>query len=83
VQTIRSGDIHLLKTAGSGILHSERVPEPLRHQRARIEGLQLWVALPEGKEELAPSFQHVGRSDIQEVSVDGLRIRILIGAALA
>jgi redox-sensitive bicupin YhaK (pirin superfamily) len=80
VQAIQPGDINLM-TAGSGVVHSERVPEALRRNGGRLEGLQLWVALPQEQEDAAPSFQHVDRSDIPEVNLGGVRVRILIGSA--
>ena len=79
-QTIRPGDINLM-SAGSGVVHSERVPEWLLRERGRVEGLQLWVALPPAQEDGAPSFQHVARSDIPQRVVGGAQVRVLIGAA--
>ncbi len=80
VQTIRPGDINLM-TAGSGIVHSERVPEVPPGKNGRLEGLQLWVALPQQHEDTAPSFQHVDSTDIPEIDFDGVRVRLLVGSA--
>ncbi len=80
IQPIRPGDINLM-TAGRGVVHSERVPEWLLRERGRVEGLQLWVALPSAQEDAAPSFQHVARSDIPELDVGGAQVRVLIGSA--
>ena len=45
-----------LMTAGRGIAHSEETP---RDNAGRLAGVQLWVALPEGRREGAPAFhQH-------------------------
>lgn len=51
-------------TAGRGISHSERTPVEDRERRRRLEGLQFWIALPDGQEEIAPSFAHYPREQI-------------------
>src|SRR3954463_13129218 len=55
LQPIRPGDVNWM-TAGSGIVHSERTPAELRVTGSRIFGIQLWVGLPAGDEELPPAF---------------------------
>ena len=57
VQRIEPGAINWM-TAGRGIVHSERTPDDLRGVPRRSHGLQLWAALPEADEEIAPSFSH-------------------------
>src|SRR3954462_1515337 len=57
VQAIRPGDVNWM-TAGRGIVHSERTPPELRAASSRISGIQLWVGLPSGDEEMAPAFAH-------------------------
>src|SRR6476619_484311 len=52
-QVIEPGAINLM-TAGSGIVHSERSPESLRVEGPRLYGMQTWLALPDGGEEIAP-----------------------------
>jgi redox-sensitive bicupin YhaK (pirin superfamily) len=47
-----------LMTAGRGIAHSERTPDVQRRDGQKMLGLQSWIALPAGSEEIAPSFQH-------------------------
>ena len=49
--TIRPGACNLM-TAGSGIVHSERTPAPERATGSAISGMQTWLALPDGKEEI-------------------------------
>ena len=80
VQPISPGDINWM-TAGSGIVHSERTPEPLRGRSRRLHGLQLWVALPSDQEDAAPSFQHAGVSTLPQWQHDGAAVRVLIGSA--
>ncbi|MFC3101830.1 pirin family protein [Altererythrobacter lauratis] len=56
--TIRPGTVNLM-TAGSGIVHSERSPADEREKGARLYGMQTWLALPDGREEIAPAFEAV------------------------
>ena len=56
---IAPGDVNLM-TAGRGIVHSERTPEEMRGAPMSVSGLQTWLALPDGKEEVAPLFENTG-----------------------
>src|ERR1700678_4328208 len=47
-----------LMTAGRGIAHSERTPAMQRASGQGLFGIQSWIALPRGMEEIAPGFQH-------------------------
>lgn len=80
VQEISPGAVNWM-TAGRGIVHSERTPPGQLGRERRLHGLQLWVALPAEAEQAEPSFQHVPASDIPEASVDGARVRVLVGEA--
>src|SRR4051795_2712915 len=55
---IEPGAINLM-TAGSGIVHSERSPAEIRASGGGMYGMQTWLALPDGREEVAPAFDHV------------------------
>src|SRR3954464_9440658 len=55
VQRIEPGAVNWM-TAGHGIVHSERKPDDLRGRDFVNHGLQLWVGLPEAKEEDEASF---------------------------
>ena len=79
-QEILPGEVNWM-TAGSGITHSERFD----HQRLHggvLHGIQAWVALPDGKEEIAPSFAHVDAGAVPLISEAGLRGRLIAGSAL-
>lgn len=54
--TIRPGQVNLM-TAGRGIVHSERSPQEERDQGAKLYGMQTWLALPDGQEEIGPAFE--------------------------
>jgi redox-sensitive bicupin YhaK (pirin superfamily) len=51
-QVIEPGAINLM-TAGTGIVHSERSPQALRPGGPSLYGMQTWLALPDGGEEVA------------------------------
>lgn len=78
-RVIRPGDINLM-TAGRGIVHSERTPENLRGHPHSVSGLQTWLALPDGREEIDPQFSHTGREAMPMIEADGARGRVVIGA---
>lgn len=80
VQRIEPGAINWM-TAGSGIIHSERVPADLVGKPRRTHGLQLWAALPREHEEVAPAFAHTPADAIPVAAFDGGEARVLIGSA--
>jgi redox-sensitive bicupin YhaK (pirin superfamily) len=57
VQPIQPGAVNWM-TAGKGIVHSERTPDELRATGFDMHGLQSWIALPDGCEEVDPAFTH-------------------------
>jgi redox-sensitive bicupin YhaK (pirin superfamily) len=76
---IEPGAINLM-TAGSGIVHSERSPQNLRADGPSLYGMQTWLALPDGKEEVAPAFDHVAADGLPVVSDGGANARVLMGS---
>src|SRR5438477_817607 len=75
---IEPGAINLM-TAGSGIVHSERSPQSLRPQGPSLYGMQTWLALPDGREEVEPAFDHVPAEMLPLVEEAGVRARVLMG----
>jgi redox-sensitive bicupin YhaK (pirin superfamily) len=75
---IEPGAINLM-TAGSGIVHSERSPEALRPEGPSLYGMQTWLALPDGKEEVEPAFDHVPAGGLPLVEDGGASARVLMG----
>src|SRR3546814_10753138 len=57
-QLIEPGAVNLM-TAGSGIVHSERSPDEDRTKASKLSAIQTWLALPDGREEMDPAFEHV------------------------
>jgi redox-sensitive bicupin YhaK (pirin superfamily) len=80
IQEIKPGAMNLM-TAGRGIAHSERTPDLPRATGQRMLGLQSWIALPQDREEIAPSFQHYGAEHLPLVSDTGLTARVIAGQA--
>ena len=78
--TIRPGEVNLM-TAGKGIVHSERSPADERAAGPRIFGMQTWLALPDGKEEIAPAFENVKADALPTISDGGATARVIMGAA--
>jgi redox-sensitive bicupin YhaK (pirin superfamily) len=79
-QAIEPGAVNWM-TAGRGIVHSERTPERERSQGCRMNGIQLWVALPEEHEESAPSFTHHPKESLPEFKVGDAAVKLLLGRA--
>jgi redox-sensitive bicupin YhaK (pirin superfamily) len=76
VQEIVPGEVNWM-VAGGGIVHSERsVPGAPAGQ---LHGLQMWLALPLGLEDCAPSFEHFSSDDIPSLNVLGGRVRVVLG----
>jgi len=74
--TIRPGQVNLM-TAGSGIVHSERSPATERADGPHLYGMQTWLALPDGQEEIAPAFEQ--RTDLPLVEDGCATARIIMG----
>ncbi len=80
VQEIHPGAVNWM-TAGRGIAHSERTPDRIRTQEARLHGIQTWVALPKEDEEIEPSFRHYKAEDLPTWESDGATIKLIAGLA--
>jgi redox-sensitive bicupin YhaK (pirin superfamily) len=80
-QAIRPGEVNWM-TAGRGIVHSERTPEALRVAPSPVFGIQAWVALPRGQEEMEPSFAHHGAETLPVIEGKGSRVRVMIGSLM-
>jgi redox-sensitive bicupin YhaK (pirin superfamily) len=80
VRVIRPGDVNWM-TAGRGIAHSERTPQALRQSGEQSHGIQSWVALPDGQEDVEPSFVHYPAADLPQRTVDGVHLAVIAGEA--
>jgi len=77
-QVIEPGAVNLM-TAGHGIVHSERSPQATRPAGPAFYGMQTWLALPDGKEEIDPAFEHVAGAALPLVEGDGVSAQVLMG----
>jgi redox-sensitive bicupin YhaK (pirin superfamily) len=80
VREIRPGDVNWM-TAGRGIAHSERTPRLARAAGENIHGIQSWVALPDGHEDVEPDFTHYPASVLPRRMQDGVDLAVIAGAA--
>src|SRR3546814_16997540 len=67
--------------AGRGIVHSERTRDALRAEGTKLHGIQSWLALPQDRQEIDPSFRHHGARSLPEVERPGVRMRLIAGTA--
>jgi redox-sensitive bicupin YhaK (pirin superfamily) len=77
-QVIEPGAINLM-TAGRGIVHSERSPHAIRAEGPSLYGMQTWLALPDGREEIDPAFDHVGADGLPLIEDGNAKARVLMG----
>jgi redox-sensitive bicupin YhaK (pirin superfamily) len=79
-QIIHPGAVNWM-VAGRGVSHSERTSEATRKAPHSLFGIQTWVALPDDKEDIAPSFEHHGKESLPWIEADGVTLRLILGAA--
>jgi len=79
-QIILPGAVNWM-VAGSGVTHSERTSEETRKAPHSLFGIQTWVALPEDKEEVAPSFEHHGEDALPIIEDTGVNMKLILGTA--
>jgi hypothetical protein len=78
VQPIAPGDVNWM-TAGRGIVHSERTDAEVRKRPQRLQGIQIWVALPQRHEEAAPAFAHSPAALLPLIEGEGKSVRVVAG----
>ncbi len=71
--TIGDGEVQWM-TAGSGILHEEKLPAS-----ERLLGVQLWLNLPAKDKMAPPAYHSIKTADIEEIGLEGGRLRLLAG----
>jgi redox-sensitive bicupin YhaK (pirin superfamily) len=78
-QAIEPGDVNWM-VAGKGITHSERTAEADRKRVNPLYGIQTWVALPDGQEDVDPDFQHVVSDKLPFIEGEGKQVRLILGS---
>jgi redox-sensitive bicupin YhaK (pirin superfamily) len=71
---LRPGGVNVM-TSGGAIAHAERTPDD---NTGRLNGVQLWTALPDRDRHSAPSFQHL--AEVPRVEPAGGIVRVFSGA---
>ncbi|MDD4803432.1 MAG: pirin family protein [Syntrophomonas sp.] len=71
--TIGDGEVQWM-TAGSGILHEEKLPVA-----ERMLGVQLWLNLPAKDKMVPPAYHSIKKSEIEEIELDWGKLRLLAG----
>ncbi|MEM9100664.1 MAG: pirin family protein, partial [Pseudomonadota bacterium] len=67
--------------AGRGISHSERSGAGERAKESRLFGIQTWIALPDGQEDVDPGFEHQPKEALPVIEGDGKEMRLILGTA--
>ncbi len=70
---VRPGGVNVM-TAGRGIAHAEETPPK---NSGRLNGVQLWVALPDEHRETAPSFTHLAQ--VPNLDLPGGSVKVFAG----
>lgn len=79
-QIIRPGALNWM-VAGRGVTHSERTSAEGRSGPNSLLGIQTWIALPENREDMTPTFEHHGKDALPMISADGVSMRLILGHA--
>lgn len=81
VQVIAPRDVGFM-SAGSGVTHTERTPAARRTRETfKLHGYQIWVALPEDKEEMDPRFDFFPASTLPTWQDGCLTLKLVAGEA--
>lgn len=70
---VRAGGVNVM-TSGRGIAHAETTP---RANSGRLDGVQLWIALPEAQRNVAPAFEHI--PEVPRLDLRGGSAQVIIG----
>jgi quercetin 2,3-dioxygenase len=71
---LRPGGVNVM-TSGGGIAHAEQTP---RDHTGRLNGVQLWVALPDQHRQRPAAFEHL--RDVPQIESRGGLVRVFAGA---
>ncbi|WP_334291567.1 pirin family protein [Lacrimispora indolis] len=71
--SISDGEVQWM-TAGSGILHEEKLPSS-----ERMLGVQLWLNLPSKDKMTSPAYHSIKNEEIEEIDLENGKLRLLAG----
>lgn len=71
--TIGDGEVQWM-TAGSGILHEEKLPAS-----QRLLGVQLWLNMPAKDKMAPPAYHSIKNAEIEEIELENGKLRLLAG----
>lgn len=71
--SIGDGEVQWM-TAGSGILHEEKLPAS-----ERLLGVQLWLNLPAKYKMVSPDYHSIKNSEIEEIVLENGKLRLIAG----
>ncbi|NLY44666.1 MAG: pirin family protein [Tissierella sp.] len=70
---ITDGEVQWM-TAGSGILHEEKLPAS-----KRMLGVQLWLNMPAKDKMAPPEYHSIKKEQIEEIAIEGGTLRLISG----
>ena len=73
---LRPGGVNLM-TSGGGIAHAEETP---RDHTGKLNGVQLWTALPDAHRHMPATFAHV--AEVPRIDAPGGRVSVFAGSLL-
>lgn len=73
---ITDGEVQWM-TAGSGILHEEKLPAS-----ERMLGVQLWLNMPQKDKMSPPTYHSLKKDTIEEIEIEGGILRLISGSYL-
>lgn len=75
---LAAGDVQWM-TAGMGIIHSERASDAFIEKGGEIEGIQLWVNLPQKYKMVQPRYQDVKVEEMPVIESDKVKLTVVAG----
>jgi quercetin 2,3-dioxygenase len=72
---VRPGGVNIM-SSGRGIAHAEETP---KRNSGRLDGVQLWVALPDAYRQMEPSFDHL--PEVPRIDFRGGSAQLFAGSA--
>lgn len=79
-QPIFPGEVNWM-TAGKGVVHSERTPHEQELFVNKLNGIQIWVALPKEHEETEASFSNFKSDQLPSFKINDVSITLILGEA--